>query len=179
MPLTPITDTADIATAFAALSANWKTGALRASRVVSWRPATQTFDVWYRPQEAAWAVLDLRPQATHHYIFVGLEFRRDPLNVDCQFDPSTSGFTRRHGGVFLRDSDGTVYIGHTGLIGGGVPGVGRHAFVAYAGGTVSITWPDGQVTDGFAISGIYSPNLVDALRAFTELKLQFKDAVTT
>lgn len=178
MPLIPLTDRHEITTAFEALSANWKTGAQHDLRDISWRPATQTFDVWWRPQEAAWAVLEFRPQEAHHHIFIGLDRKRDPLNIDCQFDPFTSGFSRRYGGVFLRDPDGKVFIGHTGRIGGGVHGVGRKAFLAYAGGTVSIAWPDGKVTDGFAISDIHSPSLAAVLRDFAALKLRFKASVT-
>jgi len=178
MPFMPLTSAVDIAKAFTILSSNWKAGAQHMTRDVSWRPATQTFDVWWRPQEGAWAVLELRPNAAHHYIFVGTDISRDPLNIDCQFDPTTSGFTRRHGGVFLHDSDKNIYIGHTGLVGGGVPGVGRTGFIAFAGNTDTIVWPDGQVTDGFAISDIGSPALVDKLRAFAQLKLDFKASVT-
>lgn len=124
-------------------------------------------------------MLEPHPQEPHYYIFIGLDNSQNSLNIDCQFDLCTAGFTRRLGGVFLRDADRNVYIGHTGLIGGGVPGVGRNAFIAYARpNTVSIAWPDGLVTDGFAVSNIHSPTLASALRDFAELKRQFKASVT-
>lgn len=180
MPFTPLTDETEIASAFETLRANWKTGAQHFSRDISWRPATQTCDVWWRPHDAVWAVLELNPEQLNCYIFVGLDIVRNPLNIDCQFDVRTSGFSRRQGGVFLRDADGGVYIGHTGLIGGGVHGVGRSNFIAYAGEqAVSIVWPDDKVTQGFAISEIHSPTLAASLRDFSQLKLDFKASVKT
>ena len=179
MPFTPLTTESEIAMAFEALSSNWKAGAQHFSRDISWRPATQTCSVWWRQQDAVWAVLEAHPQQPHFYTFIGLDISRNPLNIDCQFDLCTSGFTRRQGGVFLRDADGNVYIGHTGFIGGGVHGVGRNAFIAYARDrTVSIAWPDRKVTDGFAVSDVRSPMLAAALRDFADLKLQFKASVT-
>ena len=176
--LVALTEKREIAEAFETVFHNWNKHSKQLRKNISWRPERKEFTVWWRPREKVWAVFQARPEATHHFIFVGLSIDLSTLNIDCQFDPAVSGSSRRVGSVFLQDTDGLIYLGHTGLIGGGVKGVGRIAFLKYCKGkTDEITWSDGKITEGFCIADITSEELPERVRWFTELRLAFRKSV--
>jgi TIR domain len=52
-------------------------------------------------------------------------------NIIVEVNPPHSGENGRVGGVFLKDDGGQFFLGHTGKIGGGRPGIGKDAFIAY------------------------------------------------
>jgi hypothetical protein len=174
--LVALTEKRQIAEALETVSRNWKKDSKELRRNVGWRPVTHAFTIWWRPREKIWAVF--QPEAGYHNIYVGLSMDRNTLSIDGQFDVPASGFSRRAGGVFLEDRDAHIYLGHTGSIGGGVPGVGRYGFLEYCKGkTDEIAWSDGKITEGFCIADITSEELPARARWFTELRLGFMESV--
>jgi hypothetical protein len=54
--------------------------------------------------------------------------KHSSLNITVEMNPPHEGENRRTAGVFLRDEAGRFYVGHTGKVGGGRPGIGRRRF---------------------------------------------------
>lgn len=170
----PLTEKDRLTQAFKEISKNWKNGSEEQIRTVSWRPESKRFSVWWRPKEKIWAVFQPWTAEKFHWIFAGLSIEKGNLHIDCQFNPQAFGFSRRIGGVFLEDGKGHIYLGHTGVIGGGKTGVGRNHFIEYCRGkTDSILWPDGIRTEGFCICNITSKELPAKMRNFASLRLNF------
>lgn len=178
MTFSPLVDEQSIAAAFDAFACTWTSGAEKMRKVVGWRPKSMEFDVWWRADINTWAILKKDTGKSHYYIFIGSDIARTKLTIDCQFDPAASGINRRLGGLFLRDGDGDIFLGHSGKISGGVSGVSRKHFLEFCKGkTVPITWPDGKDTEGFSLGGVNSPTLPKAMRDFADLRLKFKQEI--
>jgi hypothetical protein len=50
------------------------------------------------------------------------------LQITVEINPPHVGENGRLGGVFLRDAQGRLFIGHSGKVGGGRPGIGARSF---------------------------------------------------
>lgn len=73
---------------------------------------------------------------------------------------------RRVGGVFLKDDDNNVYLGHRGRIGGGKEGIGKGAFFEKYTGKIINVIDDTQNNPIAIISCIYDNNLVFNINRF-------------
>ena len=65
----------------------------------------------------------------------GHPYAGDTLHITCEICIPLSGVNRRIAGAFGEGQDGTVYLLHSGKIGGGKEGVGKNAFLAQFHGT--------------------------------------------
>lgn len=94
--------------------------------------------------------------------------------------PTTSN-SGRVAGLFARDpASGKVYLMHDGGIGGGKNGVGRSAFLAWAGARmtmVDVVRGDGSVRSGIVVGRVDSKDLPSRLWRFVQTVQDFKDAV--
>lgn len=73
---------------------------------------------------------------------------------------------RRVGGVFLKDRDNNIYLGHRGKIGGGKPGVGKNAFFEKYSGKIIDAIDDSQTNSIAIISCIYDDNIINNIKRF-------------
>lgn len=98
--------------------------------------------------------------------------------MTCQINPPKSGRNGRCAGVFLRDSSGAVYLGHTGKLGGGGVGIGRTAFLKFYDKPLKeVTWPDGTVKPAIVIGKLSSPSFMTGLAEFVYTVDRFKEKV--
>lgn len=81
-------------------------------------------------------------------------------------------------GVFLRDEEGCRYVGHSGRIGGGRPGVGRQAFREFSHHLSGreIATPNGA-REIVAFGPLETGELPGRLAPFVHKVAEFKDAV--
>lgn len=73
---------------------------------------------------------------------------------------------RRVGGVFLKDPDNNIYLGHRGKIGGGKLGVGKNTFFEKYSGKIIRAIDDSQSNPIAIISCIYDDNIINNIKQF-------------
>lgn len=73
---------------------------------------------------------------------------------------------RRVGGVFLKDIENNIYLGHRGKIGGGKPGIGKNAFFEKYTGRIIDAIDDSQMNSIAIISCIYDDNIIHNIKRF-------------
>jgi hypothetical protein len=55
------------------------------------------------------------------------------LTITVEINPPHEGDDLRVAGLFARDSQNRIYVGHTGKVGGGRSGIGQNAFRGFLG----------------------------------------------
>lgn len=85
--------------------------------------------------------------------------------------------TRRVAGFFARDGDtGDILLMHSGGIGGGRHGIGKHAFLDRLGETpVNVAASGGRVWTGIPVGKLADPDLVRSISKFVCAVGEFKD----
>lgn len=101
------------------------------------------------------------------------------LNIAVQINPPYQKENRRTGGVFLFDDKGRYYVGHSGKIGGGRRGVGRHLFRQYSD---HLLWQNITTPRGKREIVVFGPleeekSLPDMLAPFIHTVSRFKSEV--
>ena len=115
---------------------------------VVWPPNhNRLFAVYWRKKESIWIAFAPAMLKNRYWIAFGIQrlkpTKTQALAVRCEINPPKDGINRRCAGLFLKDSNGNVYLAHTGKVGGGKSGIGKDAFLqAYQGQTETVTWPD-------------------------------------
>ncbi len=91
-------------------------------------------DVFYHPQENMWCLPD-RGTSENGRFYIPFGWGRPLMDrtnsMVVQFNPAHCGDNPRVGGVWLKDGSGNSYLGHTGRVGGGAPGVGKRQFIEF------------------------------------------------
>ena len=83
-------------------------------------------DLWYFTRLAG------HPEPTRYWNAFGLLSADQPSNIIAEINFPMEGRNRRLGGILARDSKGNgVWLLHRGTIGGGRPGIGKNAFLAW------------------------------------------------
>jgi len=76
--------------------------------------------VFWVQEFSYWAFFGLPPKGKSHgkryWNVFGLEVPSGSVSIACEINPPLSGTNRRTAGVFLKDSEGRVHIGHRGLL---------------------------------------------------------------
>lgn len=106
--------------------------------------------------------------------------RFDPdrsLDIGVEINVSRKGLNNSLGGLFARDTaSGQVYLFHTGLVGGGIPGVGKTAFVGwFADSPVPVSTSHGLIL-GYPIVPVAGRNIIPALSRYLDSVAEFKQA---
>lgn len=103
---------------------------------------------------------------------------RKSSRMIVQFTRARSGYSAKLGAFFAADPNDTIYLVHTGKIGGGRKGVGKTAFLESLGPKaipIELNRTDKTTRMSVAFcSAITSPNLVRDIEKFTEVVYQFK-----
>ena len=99
---------------------------------VGWQGGDIRTDVYWDERNRIWGVFRSKPpgeRARFWNCFGVFEPRPGAaLDITVEVNPPHDGENRRVGGVFLRDEARRFYVGHSGRIGGGRPGIGLKAF---------------------------------------------------
>jgi 5-methylcytosine-specific restriction enzyme A len=98
-----------------------------------------------------------------------------------QFSRTRSGYSARLGAFFAADTKGTIYLVHSGKIGGGKKGVGRTAFIESLGsGAIAIELHQKNKVAPMLVafcSAITSPDIVRDIEKFTTAVYRFKSPI--
>ena len=98
------------------------------------------------------------------------------MSITVETNPPLEGFDRRCAGLFLKDNQGNVILGHTGRVGGGRKGIGMKAFQQFAQDAdwQSFLWPNGKPGMVIRVGHLGSPDLVAQIGRFVHKVAAFK-----
>jgi hypothetical protein len=101
------------------------------------------------------------------------------VGLVCEVNSPFEGANRRVAGVFVRDSSGTLYLAHSGRVGGGRRGIGKEAFRAFFtdGDVREVQWPSGTVTETLVVGRLDDDRLPASVARFVRTVERFKQAV--
>jgi hypothetical protein len=155
------------------------------SHAVGWPGGSKRFDVyWHSPYEI-WGTLQPVPPgekgAGRFWNCFGIAdpLREPMLSITVEINPPHQGENRNIGGAFLRNADGQFFLGHTGKVGGGRPGVSQESFLTFYqdGPWRSVTAPRGPRR--FVVFGPIDDGtgFLEPLSRFVHTVARFKEAV--
>lgn len=153
---------------------------------LGWSGGNVQADVYWHEAAGIWGVFRKTPPQPRHKggkrfwnCFGVSEPRLDAtLSITVEINPPHRGENRQTAGVFLHDGEGRYYVGHSGRVGGGRPGVGLKAFRRYAD---NLPWQEIETPKGAreiaAIGPLENGRLFDMLGRFVHTVAEFKDSV--
>ena len=179
--LTPLTDCDEIAAAYSNFVSQLTAGVPPLRKAVGWRSGSGEFDVYWHEDERLWCLFESDQAGNRYWCCFGPD---DPngqelLSITCEINFPFDGVNRRVGGVFLKDDDGRVFIGHSGKIGGGHEGVGKERFLKYLDDPTrtQVAWPDGTTTEMLVLGVLDTPGFVRGVATFVSEVAAFKRGV--
>lgn len=97
-------------------------------------------------------------------------------SITCRINLALGGASRALAGLIAADETGTLYLCHSGRMGGARTGQRRAGFRAHAGDAVwrPVTWLDGEEREALVIAPLDSPRLPRLLGRFVETVHRFK-----
>lgn len=106
---------------------------------------------------------------------------RNSQLITVEINIATGSNSAQVAGFFAKDpSTGQVYLMHGGRVGGGKPGVGRSAFLAWSKATLEDVYAsDGTTRSGIIIGNVATNDLAGRIWHFVQLVRNFKDAVAS
>lgn len=179
--LTALTEPGEIQRAFLAFrSTMWK-GTIAENRTVGFQGGNVPSEVRWLKDEGYWCSLSEtghRDRGQHWNAF-GLTPRstaRDPLSITAEINSPRSGINRRCGGVYAQDASGTVYLLHSGKLGGGKQGIGQANFLSFldSPNLHEVAWADGKVTQAILIGRVDQRSIRGRVRGFLQQVQAFK-----
>lgn len=177
-----ITDASEILDAFELLRQGLSEDATVIRRHLGWRGGGGEYDVIWREPDGFWAVLDDNPARNRYWCSYGAanpeKYKSLPIIVEI--NPTRVGRDRRHGGMFLRSADGSIFLAHDGRVAGGKKGVGKRAFLATLNleAVASVASPSGA-ENAVVIGQVGSSNLPRQLRRYLDSVARFKSGQPT
>ena len=129
MSIRPLSHEKDIAAAYAMFAQYVAEGSEEFSREISSQGETITATVYWHEALGFWALL--QPQEKQYLCAFGTDDPRSnpTLSIICEINPLRQGFSRQHTGIFIQDSNGHMYLAHSGKIGGSRPPAGKPSFL--------------------------------------------------
>lgn len=95
----------------------------------------------------------------------------------CQMNYSASGINNSVAGLFARDAKGTLFLLHSGKVGGGQAGVGKNAFADYYAGEKTLVIFDNQELEYYLVSSLTSRRFYQNILEFVTSVYKFKDFI--
>jgi hypothetical protein len=165
--------------AFKELARVLRQNATAVKTVVGWPGGSFQATVQWNDQHGFWSFLD--EEDSKYWCAYGV---RRPIpgkntNISCEINPPTGDVDRRLGGIFLKDSNGNVYLAHTGKVGGGRPGIGKARFLDYyRRPQTEIEWPSGDISEAFVLGRIGGRNFLQSLSGYLRAVEEFRNSAT-
>ena len=185
--LTLITDLGESLRAFDAFRTAFAIGAHPfPNHYVGWQGGSVTVDVYWHTSIGIWGVFERRPPdegkgAARFWNCFGVA---DPskdsmLSITVEINPPHQGEDRRTASVFLRDEAGRFYVGHSGKVGGGRPGIGQRPFRDFSR---HLAWQEITTPRGVREVVVFGPlkdrEFPSMLAPFVHTVAEFKESVT-
>jgi hypothetical protein len=183
MTLHPLINKKSIRTAYNQVAANWRKGAQQLIRKVGWHGGGGEFEVYWRPTEHIWCMLEDAREESRYWCCFGTAdpIKANSLAITGEINPTKEGINRRNAGIFVQDNHGIVYLAHSGKVGGGRKGIGKSTFLSfYRGDNIEeVSWPDHISSSAIIIGRIDSDHLPAQIAHFIHEVERFKEAVIT
>ncbi len=174
MILDPLTDRAEIDHNFQLLAQTLRIGGQLTRLVVGFRGGGMELDIYWHPRQELWtATLVLE---NRYWCGFGTQEPVPLMGISCEINIPLEGINRRVAGVFGRDDGGRIHLTHSGKVGGGRPGIGKSALLAYYGNQplATLTWHDGKRTSAIPIGQVSDPALLGKIADFVRFVERFK-----
>jgi hypothetical protein len=176
--LAPLTDKADLRAAFNVLARQLKKRAKPLRRHVGWQGGGGHYTLYWRPDLQIWSLLDPKETKNRYWCCFGVGYPSDgqSQSITCEINPPIKGVDRRIAGIFLKDDNDSIYLAHSGKIGGGRKGIGKNSFLRYwrAENVESISWPDRKATNAIVIARLGGKRLPSQIARFVQKVEAFK-----
>jgi hypothetical protein len=143
--------------------------------------STEYCDVHWNDKQRFWCFLSKPdPNDGRYWCPFGID---DPahaktLSITVEINPPLQGINRKVAGAFVLDSEGHIYLAHSGRIGGGKKGIGKSTFVtSYRHGNWQhVSWPDGSRKPMVILGRLDTPDLPTQIGNFVRAVARFKTA---
>ncbi len=137
-------------------------------------------DVLWNSDTKVWAFFDPEFAENRYWCAFGVseELKEDSLSIACEINFPYEGTNRRVAGAFFSDGE-NVFVGHSGKVGGGMKGVGKHAFRKYCEDVdiALIAYPRNKKVDLIKIGSLDDPDLPEHVAQFVKKAAGFKQHI--
>ena len=147
-------------------------------RDVGWHGGGEQCAIHWHEADGFWSLL--RPLDNRYWYCFGTEnpSSANNLGITCEINPPIEGKDLRCGGAFASDASRNIYYLHTGKVGGGRPGIGKSAFLAwYAGPKQIVRWPNSGTTDMICVTKLGDEKLTANIATHVRLVERFKQSI--
>jgi hypothetical protein len=130
---------------------------------------------WARDDGFWWAV---EPRHTRDALVLGHApeppSRRE--SITCEINLPRGGADRKLAGMIVEDPSGTLYLAHSGRMGGARPGQSMEGFREFLADGVwrTVKWPDGEESEALIVAPLDSPRLTRLLGRFVDAVRRYK-----
>ncbi len=174
----PLTDKSEIAKAFAVFSRRVIQGGEQVNCIIGYQGGSESAELTWHSKQKLWVFLEPERLENRFWCAFGID---DPtsnamVSITCEINPPYSGINRQCAGLFIADSTGSIYLAHSGKIGGGRKGIGKTAFMdsRNKNNVVPVQFPDKKDADYIVIGGINDSDFLAELAAFVHGVSEFK-----
>ena len=149
---------------------------------LTWRGGElRTVIHWTRDDSFWWAFEPRRARdgvAARHALLLG--HAPDPPakreSITCEINLPRAGTDRKVAGIVVADANGTLYLAHSGRMGGARAGQRKAGFREFLSDGIwrKVTWPDGEESEALVVAPLDSPRLSRLLGQFVASVRRFK-----
>jgi len=176
--LRPLVDELEIKSAYTTFSQNVISGGEASDCVIGYKGDSESAQLVWHADKKLWVFLEPERLTNRFWCAYGVD---NPLvhkmvSITCEINPPRFGYNRRLAGLFVVDSKDTIYLAHSGKIGGGRKGIGKTAFMKSrdTNDIISVMFPDKRETDYILIGGIEDKDFLSSLAKFVHEISDFK-----
>lgn len=174
-----ITDQDEASQAFAAFRDGFACGAkVFPAHTIGFQGGSKQCDVYWHRDLGIWGLFEPTLVKGRFWTCFGTDNPAEHanLNITVEINPPTSGVNLFCAGAFLRNDAGSVYLGHSGKVGGGRKGIGKAAFREFA---TNREWELIRVSgdrrlEVIVLGQLGSPYLLESIKAFVDEVAEFK-----
>ena len=121
-------------------------------------------EVYYSSKLNIWFYF--REESNRYWNVFGIGRPGSQVSIVVEINIPFKGIDRRIAGVFVKDDDGRVWLGHSGKIGGGRRGIGPKAFWKEYSGDRVIVHDNGKTYTYAKIGYLDSPDFPERIKDF-------------
>jgi len=149
-------------------------------RPIGWQGGSGQYDVAWNPNEQFWLCSSYSKDSRWVFFFgAGKPVAHRMNHIACEINPPKEGINRRCAGLFVRDAEGTIYLTHSGKVGGGRAGIGKSTFLShYRGAPETVVWPDGKKSEVIVLGRIDGARFSEQVANFIREVQRYKATVT-
>ncbi len=179
MSLRALVGAQEVAVAFREFARHFGRGGEVLTRNISYSAGSEETEIRWFPELKIWVVLQPDRMDNRYWCGFGMDdpTDRESLSLTCEINPPREGKNRQCAAVFVRSNNGTIYLAHSGRVGGGRAGVGKASFLEFYGDrTVDrVEWPDKQAWDYIIIGALDDDDFPAEVAEFVRRVAQFKE----